>query len=88
MCSGTWIKEGIEDLTLSEVGSGQIVKVTRIAGGRRLCARLAHMGIYPGVELEVICAGKGLPSIVRVRNATVSLGRGMSQKILVAKKNR
>ncbi len=85
---GTWNKEGVECLTLSDVGSGQIVRVTGIAGGRRLCARLAHMGIYPGVELEVICAGKGLPSIVRVRNATLSLGKGMSQKILVARKNK
>ena len=77
------VKNTTEELSLAEVAPGETVRVTRISGGRRLCARLAHMGIYPGVELEVICGGRGAPSIVRIRNCTISLGKGMSHKILV-----
>lgn len=48
-----------------------------------MCARMAAMGIYPGVEMEVVCAGCNCPCMVRVHGCTLSLGAGMSNKILV-----
>lgn len=77
---------GIPDSTalpLCDIRAGQRCKVAGIQGGRQLCARMAGMGIYPGVEMEVICAGCNCPCMVRVHGCTLSLGAGMSNKILV-----
>lgn len=70
-------------LRLSDAPAGTRLKVASIAGGRRLCARMAAMGIYPGVEMELVCAGCGSPCLVRVHGGTLSLGAGISQNILV-----
>ncbi|MGV8073038.1 MAG: ferrous iron transport protein A [Syntrophobacteraceae bacterium] len=70
-------------LRLSDAATGERLKVASIAGGRNLCARMAAMGIYPGVEMEIICAGCGSPCLVRVYGGTLSLGAGISQDILV-----
>lgn len=80
---GEQISESIE-LPLSHVQVGKRVKVKKIQGGRHLCARMAAMGIYPGVEVELLCAGCDSPCLVRVHGGTLSLGAGVSQKILVA----
>ena len=68
---------------LSNARSGQRCKVKGIEGGRHLCARMAAMGIYPGVEMEVVCSGCDCPCLVRVHGSTLSLGAGLSNKILV-----
>ena len=70
-------------LPLSDARAGQRCKVAGIEGGRHLCARMAAMGIYPGVEMEVVCAGCNRPCLVRVHGCTLSLGAGLSDKILV-----
>ncbi|NSW87003.1 MAG: ferrous iron transport protein A [Syntrophobacteraceae bacterium] len=70
-------------LPLCEAEAGKRLKVAGIEGGRGLCARMAAMGIYPGVEMEVLCGGCGCPCLVRVRGGTISLGKGVSDKILV-----
>lgn len=70
-------------LPLSDAPAGKPLKVKSIGGGRHLCARMAAMGIYPGVEMEVLCAGCGSPCLVRVHGGTLSLGAGVSRKILV-----
>ena len=70
-------------LPLCEAPAGKPVKVAKIGGGRQLCARMAAMGIYPGTEMEILCAGCGCPCVVRVRGGTLSLGEGVSDKILV-----
>jgi ferrous iron transport protein A len=44
---------------------------------------MAAMGIYPGVEIELLCGGCGCPCLVRVHGGTLSLGAGVSEKILV-----
>jgi ferrous iron transport protein A len=72
-------------LPLADARVGQRCKVAAIDGGRQLCARMAAMGIYPGVEMEVLCAGCNCPCLVRVHGCTLSLGSGMSNKILVTK---
>lgn len=70
-------------LPLSEAQTGKLLKVTSIKGGRGLCARMAALGIYPGVEMEVVCSGCGSPCLVRIQGGTVSLGSGVAQNILV-----
>ena len=70
-------------LPLSDARAGQRCKVASIEGGRHLCGRMAAMGIYPGVEMEVVCGGCNCPCLVRVHGCTLSLGSGLSNKILV-----
>jgi len=72
-----------DTLPLSDAQAGKRIKVCGIAGGRSLCGRMAAMGIYPGVEIELLCGGCGCPCLVRVHGGTLSLGAGMSEKILV-----
>ncbi|WP_170920256.1 FeoA family protein [Desulfacinum hydrothermale] len=71
-------------IPLSHARSGSRLKVRRIDGGRRLCARMAALGIYPGAELELVCAGCDCPCLVKVHGSTLSLGAGISRKILVS----
>jgi ferrous iron transport protein A len=68
---------------LSDAPAGRRLRVASIGGGRHLCARMASLGIFPGVEMEVLCSGCGSPCLVRVHGGTLSLGDGVSQKILV-----
>ena len=58
-------------------------KVCKITGNRKLCARMASLGVYPGREIEVICAGSDSQCIVKVLGGTVSLDSLTSNNILV-----
>jgi len=83
-CPFACMKTSTEDkLPLSSAPAGQRVRVCGVAGGRNLCGRMAAMGIYPGVEVELLCGGCGCPCVVKVNGGTLSLGAGVSQKILV-----
>jgi ferrous iron transport protein A len=63
---------------LCKAQSGKKVKVACVNGERGLCARMAALGIYPGVEMQLLCSG-----CVRVNGGTLSLGKDVSNKILV-----
>jgi ferrous iron transport protein A len=65
-------------MPLCKAGFGKKVKVACVNGERRLCARMAALGIYPGVELELLCSG-----CVRVKGGTFSLGEEISGRIYV-----
>jgi len=65
-------------MPLCKVGSGKKVKVACVNVERRLCARMAALGIYPGVEVELLRSG-----CVRVNGGTLSLGTDISDKIYV-----
>ena len=67
---------------LCSVRPGQTVKIVRAAGGRRLAAKLANMGLYPGSELRVLSNLMG-PMIIEVKGSRLSLGRGVASKIMV-----
>lgn len=83
-CPFRCLKIAQEDkLPLSSAPAGKRVKVCGVTGGRNLCGRMAAMGIYPGVEVELLCGGCGCPCMVKVNGGTLSLGAGVSQKILV-----
>jgi len=70
-------------MPLSAVAVGQRVRVRTIDAGGGLEARLAAMGLLPGVELEVIRNPMSGPFIIEVKGTRLVLGRGMARKIEV-----
>ena len=71
-------------MPLSEVQTGQRVKLQAIRAGRGLRARLAAMGLIPGAELKVVSNSLWGPLIIGVKESRVILGRGVTQRIEVA----
>jgi ferrous iron transport protein A len=70
-------------MPLSMVNPGQRVRIEEIRGGRGLTGKLANMGFYPGVEIEVISKRPG-PLIVSRGGVRLGLGYGMAHRILVS----
>ena len=75
---------GADRMLLSMVEPGQKVRLVTVQAGRGLKARLAEMGLVPGVELEVINSNLAGPFVVAVKQSRVMLGRGMAHKIVVS----
>ena len=70
-------------MRLSQVEVGNKVHLEGIDAGRGLQARLAAMGLTPGVQIEVVRnAGFG-PFIIAVKDTRLVLGRGMADKVLI-----
>jgi Fe2+ transport system protein FeoA len=67
---------------LSAVSPGQRVEITEIRGGRGLVSKLASMGFYPGVIVEVVSSRSG-PLIVAKDGVRLGLGFGMARRIFV-----
>jgi ferrous iron transport protein A len=72
------------EAALSAAAAGHAVRIRAIHAGRELRARLASMGLMPGVTLTVTRAGRRNPTVVAVKGARIVLGRGMADKIEVA----
>ncbi|MGB3223793.1 MAG: FeoA family protein [Desulforhopalus sp.] len=60
------------------------VKVCKVTGDRRICARMASMGLYPGVEADVICSETGSQCLLKVNGGTISLDSDVSDNIYVS----
>lgn len=71
-------------MPLSMVRSGERVRITAINAGRGMQARLASMGLIPGVELTVVSSHSRGPYVVAVKDSRIVLGRGMTRKIEVS----
>jgi len=71
-------------MPLSMVRSGERVRIVEIRGGRGLIARLADMGFYPGVEIEVISNRPG-PLILNRGGIRLGIGYGMAHRIFVSR---
>jgi len=68
-------------LTLSQLKPGELGRVMVIEGGRGIRQRLFLRGLFEGSVVRMIsCYG---PVTVEVDRNTVSIGRGMAQKIVV-----
>ena len=68
-------------LTLSQLKPGEQGRVMVIEGGRGIRQKLFLRGLFEGSVVRVIsCSG---PVTVEVDRNTVSIGRGMAQKIVV-----
>ena len=72
-----------DSLLLSNISTGQSVKLIRINAGKRLSHRLAELGLTPGVEFSVLHDNGG-PLVLSVRNSRIAIGRGMAKKINVS----
>ena len=73
------------DLTpLATVREGAMVRMVSADCGRGLCARLASMGLRPGIRLTVVKSAPPGPLVVAVGNSRIGIGRGMAFKIMVA----
>lgn len=68
---------------LSMIEQGEKVEIVEIKAGRGLYIRLANMGFYPGVVIEVISNLKRGPLIIAIRGIRIGLGFGMASKIFV-----
>lgn len=71
---------------LCDFPSGADVIVTGIDGGAGARCRLCAMGLTPGTRVLVNSNGCGACS-VRVRDTTVTLGRGLAGKVMACPAN-
>lgn len=71
-------------LPLTALLEGQRGVVSFLSGGTSACRRLADMGLTPGTEVEVLKSAlfRG-PLMVRVRDTTLAVGRGLASRIFV-----
>lgn len=68
---------------LSKKGHSGRIKVCKVTGDRKICARMASMGVYPGVEADIVCAESGNRCILKVHGGTISLDADISANIFV-----
>lgn len=61
----------------------ELVKVCKVNGDRKLCARMAQLGVLPGSVMEMICQPRSQSCLVRVKGSTVSLDQLSAERILV-----
>lgn len=83
--NGCEIKADVQSETLTPLSSTcgcDRVKVCRVSGDRRMCARMAQLGVLPGSEMELICPGKS-KCMVRVKGSTVTLDELQARHIFV-----
>lgn len=68
---------------LSDLPGGATGLVHSLNGGKELSARLAALGITPGVQVTILQNfGRG-PLTVAVRDTRLALGRGEARRVLV-----
>jgi len=70
-------------IPLSVAVRGEKVRIMRILGGRGFVRRLNEMGLYPGVEIEIISDGQAGPFIIGLGGLRFGIGFGMAKKIFV-----
>lgn len=69
---------------LAGMKEGEKGKVLRIDGGQSLRRNLQSMGIHEGKIVTIHTRQPaGGPIVIKIDNMTLTLGRGMAQKILV-----
>lgn len=68
---------------LPSLPEGTEARVRAIYGGQGMLARLADLGILPGVHLKVVRTARCGPVIVEVKGGRVIIGRGMADRIEV-----
>ena len=59
------------------------LRICRIEGDRRLCAKMAAMGLYPGREAELIHPECGGQCLLKIEDCTLCLDKSISECILV-----
>jgi ferrous iron transport protein A len=70
-------------MPLAQLGAGEKARIIAVEGGRGLRQKLALRGLSEGKAVRVI-SNHG-PVVVEVDRIVVAIGRGMAQKIIVAR---
>ncbi len=78
---GSWQDKKIHPL--SQACCQGRLKVCKITGDRRLCARMASLGLLPGSEVELLCPVQGRQCMLKVNGGTISLDGIAAENILV-----
>ncbi len=60
------------------------LKVCSVNGDRRTCARMAHLGVLPGSELELICKNGGEQCMIKINGGTISIDAPTAASIMVS----
>jgi ferrous iron transport protein A len=68
---------------LSKACGCERFKVCKIRGDRKLCARMAQLGVLPGSEIELICPLQSENCMVRIMGSTISLDQLSADNIIV-----
>ena len=68
---------------LSKACGCERYKVCKVRGDRKLCARMAQLGVLPGSVIELICPIQSQNCMVKVKGSTVSLDQLSAENILV-----
>lgn len=68
---------------LSESCRSGRVKICKITGDRKLCARMASLGVYPGEEAELLCPENGSQCLLKLQGTTLSLDSSTTKNILI-----
>ncbi len=75
-------------MLLSEIQTGQVVQVVRIAGPSSFRRRLMELGLVPGTRVELVrVAPLGDPVELLVRGASLSIRKAEAGVIEVARVN-
>jgi ferrous iron transport protein A len=68
---------------LSEIQTGNIVKVQEIHGDERLISRTSSMGIIIGSRIEILRNEKKQPLLLFCRDTMIAVNRKECEKIIV-----
>lgn len=68
---------------LSETCQAGKLKICRLTGDRKECAKMAALGVLPGQEAELICSPAGSQCLLKIHGSTLSLDRNTSNNIIV-----
>jgi len=74
---------GTNVVDLGSLPPGTRAKLIDIVAGRGLRERLLQMGLVPGTVIEVVQRFGGI-IVIRFRNTTLTVSRGIAKKILVS----
>jgi Fe2+ transport system protein FeoA len=68
---------------LSENCQAGKIKICKVYGDRRLCSRMAALGVLPGKEAELIRPHCGSQCLLKIHGGTLTLDRKTSDNIIV-----
>jgi ferrous iron transport protein A len=68
---------------LSETCKLGKLKICKLTGDRRECAKMAALGLLPGQEAELLCARNGSQCLLKIHGGTLSLDQSTSNNIIV-----
>ena len=68
---------------LSETCQTGKLKICRLTGDRKECAKMAALGVLPGQEAELICSQGGSQCLLKIHGGTLSIDQSTSSNIIV-----